>query len=114
MSFKIGKKMKKAKKGLKKLGQKATLGLGNVVANEGKVSVAVGKVLRDQAGTENIGETLISTGRVEKHTGRGLKKIARGDMEAARNQSAKSMTQARKIDLEKVVLATKEAEVIFA
>lgn len=114
MAFKLGKKMKKAKKGLNKIGQKATLGLGNVVANEGKVSIAVGKVLRDQEGTQNIGETLISTGRVERATGRGIKKLARGDMDGARNQSAKSMTQIRKIDLEKVVLAGKEAEVIFA
>ena len=114
MALKLGKKFNKAKKGLNKMGQKATLGLGNVVAYEGKASVAVGKVLREQDGTENIGETLVSTGRVERATGRGIKKLARGDMDGARNQSAKSMTQAKKIDLEKVVLAGKEAEVIFA
>ena len=114
MAIKIGKKLKKAKKNLNKLGQKAALGLGNAVAYEGNVSVAVGKVLREQDGTENIGETLVSTGRVERASGRGLKKLARGDMQGVKNQSEKIITQAKKIDLEKAVLAGKEAEVLFS
>lgn len=114
MSNKIGRKIAKTKKKAKKIGEKAGLGLGQVVANEGRVSIAVGKVLKENEETENIGETLISTGRVERSTGRGIKKLSRGDMEGANKQGERALEQAKKIDLEKAVLAGKEAEILFA
>ena len=112
MAFgKIGKKLSK---GAKKVGQKASVGLGNVVAYQGKASVAVGKALVKVDGGENIGETLISTGRVEKHTGRGYKQLGRGNRQGAVNQSGKVMDAVKKIDLEKAVKAGEEAAIMFA
>ena len=114
MSNKIGRKINKAKKKAKKMGEKAAVNVGQVVANEGTVQVQVGKALRENPSTENLGETLVTTGRTQKHLGRSLKAVGRGDMEGAESQGEKALNKAKKIDLEKAALAGAELELIFA
>tara|TARA_R110002020_G_scaffold1280_4_gene6063 strand:+ start:1378 stop:1809 length:432 start_codon:yes stop_codon:yes gene_type:complete len=134
---KSNKKIGTATKKAKKVGEKAAVNIGTGVSNIGVAMTQTGKVLDDDrvAGgigeivatttgdkskgiiaedmSHNLGETLITSGRVGKHGGRGLRQVGRGHGDKAYKQGDKTMKKASKVDLEKAALVGAEATILF-
>ena len=120
-----------------KVGQKAAVNTGQVVAHTGIVTTQLGKALQDDRvsggiGTavtyatgdeqkgyiatqtaEDVGATMESSGRVMKHSGRGLKQLGRGHGKKSHKQGIKSEKKAEKVDLERAARGSAGLTLLF-